>query len=303
MTPGPATLGAPPHNIRRRHLFIDAQHGLCNRLRALASASAIAEATDRRLMIIWRTDPHCEARIFDIFDYPGPVIEEDNFAETCRARAGIVYNYMEVEEDSCFATPVLPDAALHQHQDVYIRSAYLLNSPHQSLAAQHRFLRSLTPARPVLDLIAGVHQPNDIALHIRVGTGKGYEHLEYENADGNWPEDRHREILEWRSKSQPDRFMARMDALLAQKQADTFFLAADTPETYAILKDRYGARLSWLQRDLFDRSAAQLQYALADLILLSAARRLLASNWSSFSDMAQYLARPGRPIERSGLDF
>ncbi len=95
----------------------------------------------------------------------------------------------------------------------------------------------------------------------------------------------------------------RLDQLIAAGRAETIFLAADLPETYAQFAERYGDRLAWLPRDQFDRSARQLQYALADLLLLTAADLLLASTWSSFSEVAQRLARPGRPINHSGRDF
>jgi hypothetical protein len=97
--------------------------------------------------------------------------------------------------------------------------------------------------------------------------------------------------------------MTRIDQLIDAGEARTIFLAADLPETYTTLSERYGDRLTVLLRDRFDRSAAQLQYALADLLLLTTANHFLASTWSSFSDLAQRLARPNRRFERSGTDF
>ncbi len=163
-------------------------------------------------------------------------------------------------------------------------------------------MRGLIPSEPVCDLIKKVRHPNDVAVHIRISTGPGFDHLSYESPD-NWPEERHAEMLYWRAKSQPEVFEARLDELIAQGKAETVFLAADLPETYARFQDRYGDRLSYLPRKLYDRSAEQLQYALADLLLLTRAERLLASNWSSFSDVAQRLAPLGRPVEQSGTDF
>jgi hypothetical protein len=40
-----------------------------------------------------------------------------------------------------------------------------------------------------------------------------------------------------------------------------------------------------LPRNLYDRSAQQLQYALADMLLLALSRRFLGSVGSSFSDV------------------
>jgi hypothetical protein len=154
----------------------------------------------------------------------------------------------------------------------------------------------------VQDLVNSVRHPSRVAAHVRMATGKAFDHLSYEGP-GNWPEARHRELAQWRRTSSADRFIARLDALVGQGRAETIFLAADLPETYARFAARYGDRLRVLARDRFDRSAAQLHHALADLILLSAADLFLASTWSSFSDLAQWLARPGRAVEQSGEDF
>ena len=289
----------PWHLLRRPRLYIDAQHGLCNRLRAMASAAAIAGRTGRELVVIWRPDHHCEARIGDLLDYTGPVIE-DAGADDLRAAAALEYNYMEIEPGACFQAPILPDGAVAG--DVYVRSAYTLNSPHRRHEDEQLFLRALRPAAPVRELVASVPHPSQVAVHIRMATGPGFDHLSHE-APQNWPEERHRELAEWRARSHPRFFLARLEALEAEGLAQTIFLAADHEQTYADFAARFGARLRWLPRAQFDRSAVQLQYALADLLLLTAAPRLLGSSWSSFSDVAQRLARPDRIFEQSGVDF
>lgn len=284
--------------INRTHLFIDAQHGLSNRLRAIASAAVIAEATDRQLVIVWRPDHHCEARLQDLFDYLGPVLEDES-AEFFRENSVRSYNYMEIEPDSNHGEPILADGDISG--DVYIRSAYSLNSPLCSMPAEQIFLRKLVPSQAVWTLVDSVTHPSDIAAHIRIATGPAFEHLPFESSV-NWPMERHQELVEWRRKSDVSRFATRL-AQLFDQGARHAFIAADVPETYAALQDRFGKRLRTLERQTFDRSPQQLQFALADLLLLTSAPRLLASSWSSFSDMAQRLARPFHTVERSGVDF
>lgn len=264
----------------------------------MASAAAIAEATGRELVVIWRPDAHCEARISDLLDYPGPVLEDDS-ADVFRDRAAQSYNYMEIEPGSCHGAPIL--GAGDAGGDVFIRSAYSLESPFATMVREQAFLRALIPSQAVLDHIARVPHPSDIAVHIRVGTGPDFEHLPYESAR-NWPPERHRELVEWRRKSDVSRFVSRLETLFA-KGAQTAFVAADLAATYTALQDHFGSRIRFLPRDSFDRSPRQLQYALADLMLLTAAPVMLASHWSSFSDVAQRLARQFRPVEKSGIDF
>lgn len=228
-------------------------------------------------------------------------------ADLARRHAAHVYNYMEVEPGARFEAPILAEEAAQQppdppQSDVYIRSAYTLQSPHSNLATEQAFLRRLTPAPEIADLMARVPHPNPVAVHIRMATGPGFDHLAHESPD-NWPPERHRELVRWRAASHWERFAQRLDQLVEENRATRIFVAADLPETYAALEQRLPGRILSLKRDLFDRSRRQLQYALADLLLLGAADLFLASTWSSFSDVAQRLAPPNRPFERSGIDF
>ena len=287
---------------RPARLFIDVQHGLCNRMRAMASAASIAARTQRELVVIWCRDDHCDGDLADVFDYDGAVIDTRADADLCRARAAQFYTYMEIEEGAAFEASILPVPVEEGGGDVYIRSAYTLTSPHCHHSDEQAFLQSLRPRQAVLDLARSVRHRNQVACHVRISTGAGYEHLSYEGAH-NWPAERHAELTYWRAKSAPDRFMARLDQLVDTGRADHIFLAADTAETYDLFAQRYGPRLVTLPRPVFDRSAMQLQYALADLMLLAEADLFLASTWSSFSDVAQRLAPEERPYEKSGQDF
>jgi hypothetical protein len=282
----------------RERLFIDGQHGLGNRLRAIGSAAAIAAATGRELVIVWQPDAHCDCRFADLFDYPAAVIDE-SFARAAPALGCDVVNYMTVEPGGTKDAPVLPRAG----RDLYLRSAFVLKHPASGWERENAFLRGLRPVEPVRALVAGVRHPNALAAHVRMEAGPGRDGNAWDRPDGNWTAEDHAAIHHWRERSHFSRFFARIDALAAAGAADTIFVAADLPETYAAFAERYGARLAWLRRDLWDRSAAQLQHALADAILLGHAPRLLASTWSSFSELAMRLAPAAQTVETSGRDF
>ncbi len=287
-------LPAPGLIPGRARLFIDAQHGLGNRLRAIGSAAAIAAASDRELVIVWQPDDHCDCRFTDLFRYEGAVIERAFPPEAAKARR---YNYMTIEGGKKNA-PIAVDRA----GDIYARSAFVLNAPQSSWLAENRFLQQLVPVEAVQALVASVRHPNDVSAHIRMEAGPGLDQNSYDRPE-NWQPEDHALIHEWRSKSHFSHFMARLDALMAEGRAQTIFLAADLPQTYGEFTDRYGDRLAWLPRDLYDRSAEQLHYALADAILLSRAPLMLGSTWSSFSELAMRLAPGGIKVEMSGKDF
>ncbi len=292
-----AALAAPDLSLPRPKLFIDAQHGLGNRLRAVASAAAIADATDRELVVIWQTDDHCDGHFSDLFDYDGAVLDS-RFLDSATDQGCVVYNYMSHEPGAWKNAPIRLDTT----RDIYARANSVLKSPASIWETENRFLQGLTPIDPVRALVASVRHPNDLSAHVRMESGKQAEHLAYEKPD-NWGPEEHALIQEWRGKSHFSAFLNRIDALFAAGHAQRIFLAADLPETYAEFAHHYGDRLAWLPRSLYDRSAEQLHYALADAILLSRSPLLLGSTWSSFSELAMRLAPEKIVIEMSGKDF
>lgn len=288
---------APLVSAPKPKFFIDAQHGLGNRMRAIASAAAIANATDRELVVVWQPDDHCEGRLSDLYDYKGAVVEKsfiDNFIEN----GGRAYNYMEIEANS------EKDRAIETSgsKDIYARAAYVLNHEASIWEKENEFLRQLVPTEEVMTLVDSVASPHSISAHVRMVGGRDFEHLSYESID-NWTQEGHLETEKWRKASHFSHFFKRIEALNQAEEVGSIFVAADKPETYDEFKLRFGGKLRLLQREVFDRSALQLKYALADAILLSRSPLLLGSSWSSFSELAMRLSPFEQKIEMSGQDF
>lgn len=290
-------IAAPAVSSPRRKLYLDAQHGLGNRLRAIASATCLARASGRELVVVWQADDHCDCRLGDLIEHSGAVIGT-RFLEDAARKGILVQNYMTAEPGAVKDAPIRLDAPA----DLYVRSAFVLKGQASTWEAENAVIRAMRPAAAVRDLVARVRHPNDVAAHVRMQGGQAHEHLPFE-APTNWTAEDHEAIAHWRAKSHFSGFLRRLDALVAEGGARTIFLAADLPETYEVFQAQYGDRLAWLPRTLYDRSAAQLQHALADAILLSRAPRLLGSTWSSFSELAQRLAPEKQVVEMSGTDF
>lgn len=294
------TAGVPKiqqHVVKRQRIFIDAQHGLGNRLRAIGSAAAIADATDRELVIIWEPDHHCEGKFSDIFECDSAVIEKA-FLSDALEKGCKVYNYMEIEDGSKKGAAL----DLSWSGDIYARTAYVLNAVSSTWHTENRFLRELRPTPSVRDLVASVPSPNDVSAHVRMVGGAKYEHIAYEALE-NWTERSHAEIDYWRRKSHFSHFIKRIDTLISEGRADRIFLAADNSEAYDAFVGTFGGRIVYLPRELYDRSAEQLRFALADALLLGSASTLLGSNWSSFSELAMRLSPNITTIEMSGENF
>ena len=73
----------------RKYVIVDAQYGLGNRLRTLASAMAVAAAERRPLLVVWTPDLHCNCSVRNLFAAPLPfaVVEEPTPPEVLRRGA------------------------------------------------------------------------------------------------------------------------------------------------------------------------------------------------------------------------
>ena len=276
-------------------LFIDAQHGLGNRMRAIGSAGAIAAALGRELVIAWRRDAHCDAPFEALFETDCAIIDTVSL-RNARAEGATVLNAMEVGEGAAKGAPLV----LEDGRDAYVRSAYVITHEASHWAAENAALRRILC--PLPEIAAAAHGPSDVALHIRMEAAGGAF-----DAAENWSPEGHAAIRHWRSESHYGRFMARLDALLAETSDATVFLAADQAATREAFAARYGARVSMGPEPAIDpgadRSTAALQAALAEMLGLARARHLLASPWSSFSEVALRLSERVRAYEQAGRDF
>jgi hypothetical protein len=292
------SIAGPPSILRRRpRLYIDAQHGLGNRLRAIASAASIAHRTARDLVVVWEPDHHCECELEDLYVYEGPV-EREGFVDAARDSGWTVYNYMEIEEAANKSELIDLDSS----SDAYVRSAYVLNSPATSWKEENRFLRSLSPSEAVQRLVSSVRLKSELGVHVRMEGTPGHKLASYD-APSNWSTEGHEQIQMWRSRSHYSLFLDRIDQMERSGRIESIFLAADLPDVYQVFLDALGDRVSYLSRSVFDRSAVQIQYALADVILLSRCKSFMGSNWSSFSELAIRLSEGFDSVQLSGVDF
>jgi hypothetical protein len=288
---------SPALHSRPARLYLDAQHGLGNRLRAIGSAAAVARATGRELVVIWQPDDHCAARLSDLFAYAGPVLEDRPALPEGTTRV----SYMELEAGAAKDAPL----TLAPGRDAYIRSAYVLNHPASHWGADVAYLRALQPSAAVMALVQShtrTHPRPHVGVHVRMEGGPGTVLHSYDSPE-NWTAESHAAIRHWRGQSHHDRFIARLRPLLSANPGAQAFVAADTPASYAAFAAAFGERVTWLDRGLYDRSATQAQYALADVLLLARARHFLGSPWSSFSELALRLSTTIETREKAGVDF
>ena len=283
-------------SLQKRYVYIDAQHGLGNKIRAIGSAAAIAEGIGRELVIVWQPDHHCECRLTDLYDYHGHVIES-SFTQIAQHKMD-VYNYMEIEPGACKDKEIIVD----ENKDLYLRAAYTFKSPLSNWESENTFIKQLKPTSEIENMVKGFDLTNAIAAHVRMEAGAGLDHNTYDSVE-NWTQEGHDQLHFWREKSHYSNFIKHIDKIFAQEPELTLFLATDLPENYQAFKEYYGDKLRFLKREVYDRSKEQIKYGLADAILLSQSQRLLGSTWSSFSELAMRMSDTFSSIEMSGKDF
>lgn len=277
-----------------KKLYVHPQHGLANRLRAVASAWLLAEKANLDLVIIWEKDMHCNASFKELFKTPLVVIDSLNSINIDNC---IIYNYMDDEEGS------EKDKYIEHNidKDIYVKSAYVLNHKYATWKDENIFLRKLVQVQDDIQAIINTYDVKDrIGVHIRQGGGKGHDTSAW-NRPENWSQKGQDEMYYWREQSKPAVFIKKMHVILEKNPEATFYLATDEPESYTLMDEHFHDKLMYVTREVFDRSTEQQKFALIDIILLSKTKRMLGSNWSSFSEIANRIG--GMPYEKSGIDF
>lgn len=289
-----SALQAPMVQIPRDRLFVDVQHGLGNRLRAWASAAAVASSCGRELVTIWQPDMHCECTMEDLVRTAGTVVTDRAILH----KDVLLYNYMEPEPGSKKGEFL----ELPSGRDICVRSAYVLNHPASDWNTENMQLRSLSISEEVEAILSKLEVAGCVGVHVRMEAGTSRDDKPYDSRE-LWGNENHRQIQQWRDRSHYSVFFRKIDRIMAEQPDSRFFLATDLAENYAAFTSIYGDRVRMLHRNHFDRSRTQILYAMADAVLLSRCSRLLGSNWSSFSELASRLSITYQKVELAGIDF
>lgn len=284
----------------RRHVIIDAQFGLGNRLRAVASAMAVAAATSRPLLVIWVPDGHCNCSLRMLLAQPLPfaLLEDELPMTALNEEAFQAFNYMPGESGSVKREWVRVDHARH----VFVRSAYRIAHERGEWPFAARKLRELRPRAGLVSSI--VADSSMVGLHVRgvVDAISDY------GANGSAA------LAKWRRKGSWPNFVERMQQEPSWRR---FYLAADDAKAFdglsAAFPGRIQTNLDGVNRcrrgrcDL-DRGCDAMGIALTDILNLARTGRILGSGYSSFSEVARYYGSADHfgtelAFEAAGVDF
>lgn len=274
-------------------VYIHVQFGLSNRLRAIASAYIIARDLGRKLVVIWEPDVHCDCRFDDLF-VNHCLYVEDSFNYSLEHMD--CYNYMN--------GPLRREGKLRINLNtdkvIYVKSAYTLDYKLYNKDEEDKFLRSLQVVDGIMETVNRFDLTDMIGLHVRMGGGVNYD-------TDLWDSDKYldakgKELMNyWREKSHFKTFLPLVEKILEKNPDQKFYLAADMQLIYDVFIEKFGDKITYFPRNVYDRSLEQQYTALIDLYCLSRTRMIYGSNWSSFSEVAARLGN--REVKLSGVHF
>jgi hypothetical protein len=281
----------------RPKLFLDVLNGLGNRLRALASGFAVAQATKRDLIVIWQSDFHCEA-LFDTLFEAIPNISV--IARVPEMRSNVLFYDYVARPNEKIDTSSQKDTS---QKDIYVRTGCVLNHEGTSWRAENLFLRDIL--RPKADILSEIERldalhgiSSCIGVHVRMGQNQ--QVYAFEDTSAYRPEAK-AAIERWRQCSHFTVFIQEMKRLLRGNESLRFFVCCDAEAISEEFRKEFGDRVVCLERTSFDRSTTQLRTAVIDMWLLARTIKMLAANWSSFSEGAHRIG--GKAWELAGVHF
>lgn len=238
-----------------RRLIIEPVGGLANRLRALFSAEILAERLDARLDIAWdHEDPICACRVEALFEglsgVPLSVCREPGVHSLGSVSSGR-YNWPPGER--------VPAVHIRTSETFRLASMPLAEFTEQWRAR----LRDLKPRPHVAERVLSI--PHDaIGLHIR--------------RTDHWRATRYSPLR---------LFIDQIERHLAEEPAACFYLASDSAQVHALVRERFGDRVvCYPKRDYHRTTQEGIEDGLVDLLCLARTRRIYGCYMSSFSDMA-----------------
>ena len=288
-----------PASHRSSPLVLHAWAGLANRMLGIVSTIERCRETDRPVWIVWfRNRRRFNARFSDLFEpmqAPGVALRESSPLDVLSfgaprwrengkipflaqrllfGRANVCY------PDECYRCArnrLLPDVFGRTDRTVLLFAGCDLNPRVASSDGRQKELHSLFRPSPSIlaeidALASSFAGTRCIGVHVRRG--------DHAHAIRHSP---------------VEAFEARMDALLASNEADSFFLATDDSAVRDRLAPRYGSRLLFRDGSSDRSTLAGMRGAVVDLWTLSRCARLLASSGSTFAPTAAALG--GIPCE------
>jgi len=238
--------------------------GLCNRLRVIDSAIALAVNYKIKLHIIWELNQACNCKFSDLFIVPGEIDRlteiENKFVITfLNIFLPRYYYYFNNKKIANLKNQEDGIETLLTHKTVYIKTC-------------ERFYNgsaffNLIPREAIQNIIGSYKKENMIGIHVR-------------------RTDNTHSII----NSPIEKFIEYMKNEIASDNDVYFFLSTDDPSVEILFQKELPNRIVTHAKESLDRNnPLAIQDAVIDLYSLANCSKIIGSYWSSFSDIASEL--------------
>jgi hypothetical protein len=266
-----------------RKIYIKVTNGLCNRLRTLNSFANFADKTNSELFVCWEeSSGFGDEKFNDLFENKINLVtlkEYEFFSKNVLnlEKAIVKQNkdpgLYDIKENKDKLIEIVSEDDFCYHGDSCIE--WLLSENFFNYES-YDFLKSLVVSKDLMKIVEDFcfDWPIDIVgVHIRRGD--------------SW-------TSPWSSfykKSSDGAFIKLMTKQISGNPDIKFFLATDCEKTQNLFLEKFSKSIIFRKKDFFlsscykDKKFNQKD-ALIDLILLSKTKKIIGSNWSSFSFMA-----------------
>jgi len=277
-------------NTHSRRLYVNCASGLGNRLRAYASAAALAESRNMALHVVWVPDHHFNGNMDDLFDVTS--IDVIDFDPVKMLSPSTTLFYDDMKEGR--ANTIMDKSS---DKDIYVRTPFSLST--ESKIDYRLFAKHIVGLRPLPEIkelvrrhIAKLPAPieNFVAVHIR-HEGNFFADVPKDNEpvmrNGAY------EVSRYRKLCNEESFVT---AILNRMRTDPtvhFLVATDSPDVLVTLRSIASRNVHMLDYSLsvYCRSGATrdiqcLRFALVELLALSrCGKGLIWSHMSSYSEI------------------
>lgn len=248
-----------------RKIVVQPQGGLCNRMRAICGAVSLARKIDGEITVVWTKDTSLNIEFSEIFeDFPYKVLD------VCLSsvRYKLIYHWCKDIRQYM----ILDDAWINK----YARGKRFET---WSNMIDQKNLFIITYADILFDGDYKIFKPNSRTLHC----------MNTVNCDHNTigihirRTDNEMSVLH----SPTCLFIERVRVELLTNPDAMFYLATDDPTEEELFEKEYGYHILTYNKHSFDRNnPLAIKDAMIDLYNLSQCKKILASYYSSFSDVA-----------------
>lgn len=248
--------------LRKNLIIVQPLGGLCNRMRTIAGAVDLANRLNRQVVVIWTSDPTLNAPYKLIFDTaPFKIIECK--LPSCKYR--FYYHYYKdvlgyhIIDDTWIIANCRGNSSdwINDLKDIYIYSC-------QNITLSDDF--TMFSLSPVLRqrINADICDNNTIGIHIR--RTDNLNSIKY---------------------SPTSSFIKKIEEELQENSKAKFYLATDDKNEELELVERFGNHIITYKKEALDRNNSKaIQDAAIDLYHLAQCKKIYASYFSSFSDVA-----------------